>query len=294
VTDPDFLVIGAYKSGTTALHHHLRAHPGLFLPERKEPNHFAFAGDTAPFTHPAAAGSVRDRSSYDALFAGAPAGSVIGEVSPAYLAVPGSCDRIRAALPAVRLVAVLRNPVERAYSDFLMYRRDGTEPEPAFLHALERQSARDAATDPTSRYVSTGFYAQQLEPYLQAFPRERLHLLLHEDLRDDREPTLAGLFEFLGVDPDVALDEQPPANVSGEPGSAGLRLAYAVRRRVRDHLRPVIPAGLKRRVDAQLERRLVRAPMPPDARARLIDTYREDVLRLAAILDRDLTSWLEP
>ena len=289
---PDFLVIGAYKSGTTALHHQLRAHPALFLPERKEPSYFAFAAEGPPTAHPAAATSVRDRAAYDSLFAGAPQGALLGEVSPAYLAVPGTCERLRAEAPAARLIAVLRNPIERAYSDFLMYRRDGLEREPSFLAALDQQAARDPATDPTSRYVATGFYAAQLEPYVRAFPSEQLHVLLHDDLRDDPEATLRRLFEFLGVDPTRAVDPIPEVNLSGEPTSAVVRLAYVARRRTGRLLRPLVSERVKRRADGILQRGLVRPPIPAEARARLIDTYEADVTQPAALLGRDLGHWL--
>lgn len=290
---PDFLVIGAYKSGTTALHHLLRAHPGLYLPARKEPGFFAFAGERPLFDHPAATSSVREQADYDALFAGARPGQRLGEVSPAYLAVPAACARIREAAPEVRLVALLRNPVDRAYSDYLMYRRDGLEREEDFLRALDHQAERDPATDPTSHYLDTGRYAEQIDRYLQAFPREQLHVLLHEDLSDDHDATVRALLSFLGVDPTVDLGAQAPSNVSGVPASSAMRLAYALRRRVGTRLRPVVPEGLKRRLDHQLQQRLVREPMPPEARERLIDLYRPDVTRLSTLIGRDLTAWLD-
>jgi hypothetical protein len=290
---PDFLVIGAYKSGTTALHHLLRSHPGLYLPARKEPNFFAFAGARPPFDHPAAASSVRDQSDYDALFVGARRGQLLGEVSPSYLAVPIARDRIRDAAPEVRLVAVLRNPVERAYSDFLMYRRDGLEREELFLRALEQQAERDPATDPTSHYIDTGRYADQIERYLDAFAREQLHVLLHEDLSDDHDATVGALLSFLGADPSVDLGRQAPSNVSGVPAGRAMRTAYALRRRAAGRLRPIVPDGLKRRLDHQLQQRLVREPMPAEARARLIEVYRADVRHLSALIGRDLTGWLD-
>lgn len=291
MTLPSFLVIGAYKSGTTALHHWLRAHPDLFLPERKEPSYFAFAEAVAPFDHPAARDAVRDRSSYEALFAAARPHEVVGEVSPAYLAVPAACARIRAHLPAARLIAVLRNPVERAYSDYLMYRRDGLEREPDFLRALAQQSERDAATDPTSRYIETGFYAAQIERFQQAFPATQLHVLLHDDLRVDESGTLRRVFEHLRVDPDVELGVQPPSNVSGVPTRPSLRVAYALRRRLRRVIGPLVPDTVKRRVDAQLEQRLDRPAMPDDARRFLADLYRADIDRLGTLIGRDLTAW---
>lgn len=289
---PDFLIIGAYKSGTTALHHYLRAHPGVFVPARKEPNYFAFADQVAPFDHPAAAESVRSQADYERLFAGAQSGQRLGEVSPAYLAVAPTCDRIRAAAPGVLLIAVLRNPVERAYSDYLMYRRKGLEHEEDFLHALRRQSDRDPGIDPTGHYLSSGMYGEQLARYFEAFDHAQLHVVLHEDLRTDRDRVLRDLFTFIGVDPSVTIAEQAPSNVSGVPRGLPMRLAYGMRNRFKDQLRMVVPPSIKRRIDASLESRLIQEPLPAEARAWLNDLYRPDIERLGHLLNRDLSSWL--
>ncbi len=291
---PHFLVIGAYKSGTTALHHYLRAHPEIFIPQRKEPNFFAFADQVSPFDFPAASTSIRDRTSYDRLFLGAQNNQKLGEVSPAYLAVSSACDRIRVDAPKTHLIAILRNPAERAYSDYLMYRRDGLEHEESFIDALHKQNSRDSSVDPTSHYVSTGFYFKQLGPYFKTFRHDQIRILLHEELSTDREGVLRNLFEFIGVDPTVEIADQDPSNVSGVPTSLPLRLAYTFRNRFKNQLRNVIPAPIKRSIDAGLERHLTREPMPLEARAFLIDTYRTDVELLGTLIDRDLSSWLRP
>lgn len=291
---PHFLVIGAYKSGTTALHHYLRAHPEIFIPQRKEPNFFAFAGQVGPFSYPAAEGSVRERTNYDRLFLGAQANQKIGEVSPAYLTVPSSCARIHEEAPEVRLIAILRNPIERAYSDYLMYRRDGLEHEGSFLDALRRQADRDISVDPTSHYISTGFYFEQLAPYFKTFRRDQIHVPLHEDMSNDRDGVLRNIFEFIGVDPSVEIAEQDPSNVSGVPKGLPLRLTYAVRNRFKSQLRHVVPTSIKRKLDAGLERRLTREPLPSEARTWLTDIYQPDIEKLGTLIDRDLSSWLRP
>jgi hypothetical protein len=294
VTLPDFLVIGAYKSGTTALHDDLRAHPELFVPSRKEPNFFAFAGRAPEPNHPAAGKSVLDQDRYEALFADRGDAVAAGEVSPEYLANPHACAAIRRLVPEARLVAVLRNPVERAYSDYLMYRRDGLEPEADFERAIDQQDARAARGDPTGFYLRTGRYAEQLEPYLATFPREQLHIVLYEDLRSAREATLSGIFEFLGVSSDVAIPDAAPVNVSGEPSNPAVRAAYAVRRRVAARAAGRVPPWLTRAADRVLQRGLTHPELSPESRARLGAYYRDDVERLARLLDRDLGHWLAP
>lgn len=290
---PDFLVIGAYKCGTTALHHYLRAHPQIFIPERKEPNYFAFADEKPPFRHPAARGSVVSLEEYEQLFSHASPGQKVGEVSPAYLAVPSALDRLHEMAPEARLIAILRNPIERAYSDYLMYRRRGEEHEVDFLKALKQLQSRNSAVDPTAHYLSTGYYFNQLSGYFKYFEHSQLLVILHEDLLEQREQVLRNVFSFIEVDPSVHIAEQVASNVSGVPEGLALRTAYKVRNRFKDQIRPFVPNSIKRRVDASLERRLTREPLPEDARAWLTELYRADINQLSELIRRDLSGWLD-
>src|SRR5919106_535618 len=242
---PDFLVIGAYKSGSTALQEALRAHPDVFLPA-KGPSFFAF-DEAATDDRPLPAGTVRDWDVYQALFAAAPAYAVRGEVSPEYLANPWACDRIRARVPEAKLVALLRNPVERAYSDWLMYVRDGLEQED-FATALDAQEERRRAGSPTGYYLETGFYGRQLRPYFGAFPRERIQVHLFEDFAADPGAVMRSLFVFLGVDPDRARVPERAVNVSGVPRNAAVAAAVRGGRR----LAPFLPAAVRGRAKAAL------------------------------------------
>jgi hypothetical protein len=284
-------VIGAYKSGTSALHHALRKHPGVFVPQKKEPNFFAFA-DGAATDNPAAARSVVLEKNYLRLFHRAGADAVVGEVSPEYMTNPAACRRIAATVPEVRLVAILRNPVERAYSDYLMYRRDGDERCERFGDALDQQDQRYARGDPTGYYLRTGFYAGQLRPYFDRFPREQIHVLLHDDLRADHHQALADVFRFLGVDPSFTPVDLEPVNVSGVPITRGATAALAARRRLPGVLRPRLPEALKLRANRAVERSLHRPELDPADRARLAELYRSDVVELGRLLECDLSHWL--
>ncbi len=282
---PDFLVIGAYKSGSTAIQEVLRAHPEVFLPA-KGPSFFAF--DEAPqVSRPLPPGTVRDWEAYQALFAPAPAGAVLGEVSPEYLANPWACGRIRARVPDALLVAVLRNPVERAYSDYLMYVRDGLEKED-FGTALDVQDERRRAGSPTGYYVETGFYGRQLHPYFEAFPRERIQVHLFEDFASDPEGVLKSLFVFLGVDPALGQVPERAVNVSGVPRNALVGAAVRGGRRVS----PLLPEAVRRRAKAVVTRGLDRPALEPEQRARLVEVFGEDVGELETLLERSLGHWL--
>ena len=114
---PNFIVIGAARSGTTALYQYLRRHPDIFMSNIKEPNFFAFENCSLDFEGPGAEfvnNSVASWDDYCALFANAPPGATIGEASPLYLWAPQAPACIKRRLPQVRLIAILRNPIEQA------------------------------------------------------------------------------------------------------------------------------------------------------------------------------------
>lgn len=287
---PDFFVIGAYKSGTTTLHHLLRAHPELYLPARKEPSYYAFAGQPAD-AHPAAATSVRDRSAYRDLFAAAPAGALTGEVSPAYLSVPRAFDALAAEAPDARFVAILRDPVARAYSDYLMYVRDGVEPLHDFAAALAQQDQRSERGLPTGNYLSTGFYGSQLLPYYERFGPDPILVLLFEDFVADVVGSMRAVFAHLGVTPDVPLPADRRFNVSGVPSSRTSRVLLRARHRLAPTLGRAVPERAKQRIDRRLQRRLERPPLDPVVQARLRRLYRDDVALLRRLTGHDLTRW---
>jgi hypothetical protein len=294
VTLPDFLVIGAYKAGTTSLHEYLRSHPQIFVPERKEPSFFAFdqVGDPEAERrlNPVWSMAIHDLATYEELFAPARPDQVVGEVSPEYLKNHAAPAAIAARLDEVKLVALLRDPAERAYSDFLMYTRDGQEDTEDFAVALDRQDERRAAGMATGQYVVTGFYGEQLSRYYARFPPDRIKVVLSEDLRADRDGVLADVFAFLGVNPSfrVAAEE---LNRSGVPVNGAVRAAYVVRRRLAPLLGSVVPQRMKRRVDALLQQGLERPDPPPEPMARLRDIYRDDIAVLERLIGRDLSAW---
>lgn len=295
---PNFLVIGAGKAGTTSLHHYLGQHPQVFACPVKEPKFFALAGSALDYRGP---GDERIRAEtavtlddYLALFAGARDEHAVGESSTLYLSHEAAPAAIARLVPEVRLIAILRDPAERAHSNFLHLRRDGYEPLADFGAALAAERDRAAAGWYYAwLYRDRGFYHRDLSRYFELFDRSRIRVYLHEEL--DREPlrVLDDIFGFLGVDRGFRPDVRARHNVSGRPRSGGFHRALRRSRRLRQAAKLVVPDRLGHRAFAAVHRaNLERRPMPPGIRADLVAGYADDIRRLEGLIDRDLSSWL--
>jgi Sulfotransferase family len=288
---PSFLVIGAARSATTSLHHVLRAHAEVFVPERKEPNFFAYEGLPAN-ADPGVATSITRLEDYARLFEGVTDEKAIGEVSPAYLVNPRSCERIHSLIPEAKLIAVLRNPVERAYSDYLMRVREGLEPLQDFGRALSEEEARYRLRHPGGYYIRTGFYARQLKPYFRRFGADRVQVHLFEDLVGNPGETLASTFRFLGVDPDFRSGRLLRTNIAGMPRNRSVAALFWLRMRFGRLASAVLPLETKRRIKTLMEKGLDRPPLLPEHRKQLVEVYRDDIRELEKLLGRPLEHWL--
>lgn len=293
---PDFLIIGAFKSGTTSLTHYLGQHPRIFLPWLQEPAFFSSprydpepGGPAEPVKPPESVyGRPRteSRAQYTALFERAPEDALCGECSPQYMTFPDSVGRIAEMLPHVKLIALLREPASRAYSDYSSFVRDGLE-KASFADVV----ARTPSIRPPGHFVETGRYGKQLAPYFQVFPREQIKVITTEELRSDAERTMRDLFAWLGLDPDVQIDPSQQRNISGVPSSQALALAYQARRRLQPLLKPWLPRALVDAADARMAGGLRRVPADQEVMAELRAFYADDVDLLARLTGKDLSTW---
>jgi len=188
-----FLIAGVQKGGTTALFDYLGDYPDIALPETKE-LHF-FDDEAQDWARP-------DYAAYHARFPD-PAGRPCGEATPIYTYWPRSLERISAYNPAMKLVVMLRDPVERAWSHWRMEYARGPETHP-FAWCIREGRQRLFAGEPWGHhrefsYVERGFYGEQVERLLALFPRDQILFLRSDDLRADPEPALARTRDFLGL-----------------------------------------------------------------------------------------------
>jgi hypothetical protein len=297
---PTFLGIGAVKGGTTAVHQFLLAHPQVFLPALKELRFFSHEGLQIEYREPGGKRIPREIKSwegYKAVFRHAGKYAVRGEISPQYMMLAeNAAANIFRHLPDVKLFAVLRNPVDRAYSNYLQAVRLGQEPILGFHEALSRESGRIREHwPPLFWYKHNGLYYRQLAEYFSRFPRDRIRILFSEDLRRDAAGFMADLYRYLGADPEF----KPDTSMKFNPGGLPRRLVFYrwmlwMRYRTR-FLDGVLPVALRYPLLSALRNSLLRpAPsMPDDVRLELIEYYRDDVRQLQSLIDRDLSDWLK-
>jgi hypothetical protein len=305
MTMPNFLVIGAMKSGTTSLYHYLKQHPQIYVSPGKEVNFFALEGSQLDFN--GAEGKERINRSikrefatnieeYRALFRGVSNETAVGEVSPLYLYSPEAPERITYYIPEAKLIAILRNPIERAYSAYLGITRDGREPLGEFSQALQAEKSRIRDNwEWIWHYKNVGFYHVQLKRYFDIFDRDQIKVYLYEDLKADPLCMLQDLFRFIGVDDTFSPDISLRHNVSGVPKSGVLSGIVFGQNTVKSVIRPLLPEGLRQRIVESLRTRtLVEAPpLAPEVRRELVEVYRDDILKLEGLIGRDLSGWLE-
>ena len=300
---PDFLVIGAPKAGTTSLYHYLCQHPEVFMSPNKEPHFFAFEGAQPNFEGPGDdrawlnAHSVVTLSDYQQLFAAAQAGQKRGEASTMYLYVKESCDHIRHYIPEVKMIAILRHPVDRAYSHYVHMRRDGREWETNFEQALAKEPERIQKNwSPAMHYRQVGLYYNQIQRYLKTFDSEQIKIYLYDDLVEKPQAIYRDIFEFIGVDPNIEIDTSARYNATSAIRKHKMLHDFLLNPNgVKAALRKVIPAHIRKPLSAKVYRKnaTMVQPLSDASRSKLTASFEPEILRLQDLIGRDLSCWLE-
>ncbi|HEY2266616.1 MAG TPA: sulfotransferase [Streptosporangiaceae bacterium] len=301
---PDFLVIGAPKAGTTALHAALARHPGLYTSPVKEPKYFLTDGRPPPTKGgPGDALTYREhiwrREDYEALFDAAPPGTLRGESTPLYLYDRAAMRRIHEALPGAKLIVVVRDPVERAHSNWTHLWSAGLEPVGDFVRACGEEERRIAAGWASFwHYTGLGRYGEQLEYLFTLFPREQILVIRYRLLVDEPAQTLDRICEFLGV-PTGVLTEIPRQNVTSHPEPTLGHRAVSLAQRAGSAIGTLIPGLTAATLTGPLERYLQRhsrerQPLSWEQRQELIPRFESDIAKLEEVLGESFRDWILP
>jgi Sulfotransferase family len=285
---PNFFIVGAAKAGTTSLYAGLRQHPNVFMSYPKEPHHFTqvnpphqlrwhFEGYTDPHR-------------YLRLFEGSDGFKAIGEASTSYLWHPQVARRIRKQVPDARIIISLRDPVERAYSHYLMHVREGIQ-NLSFYDALAEDMKRtDEAWAISHFYVGKGCYAKQVRRYFEVFGRDRVKIVLFDDLKRDPAVRMREVVQFLGLDPapvariDAARVRNPYRASRGR--WAEILAGYRLSRMLGE---TVVPRALGSFIyERFLLKRADKPPMEPRARDLLLEIYEPEIDELERMVGRKM------
>jgi hypothetical protein len=274
----------------------LQQHPHVGITTPKEPHYFACDEYRAQSRGPGDDVFVKrfacGKEQYNALFESFDPGTLCGDASTGYLHYAAAvAPRVHSFNSGIKLIAILRNPIERAYSSYLYYRSRGRERLSSFEEALEAEPARRrAGWSPMWHYLDAGFYSQRLESFLGIFPRSQVFICLFDDLVNRRQEIARELFEFLGVHP-IPVNRGGSVNISGEPRFTALHhlMFNALTRRAKG----LVPGPLVE-VVRKVQRGLLKpaSPMEGQTRAWLARCYEEEVESLFRLLDRPLGHWL--
>lgn len=300
MTMPNFLIIGTAKAGTTSLHGYLKQHPQIYMSPAKEPKFFAFEGEKLDFREPGDAKEpesiVTNIEAYRALFREVADEVAIGEASTVYLYSSKAPERIKYYIPNVKIITILRDPVERAYSNFLHLVNQGREPLTDFAQAIEKEEERILNNWWVFwHYRQRGLYSVQLKRYFDLFDKSQIKVYLYEDFQTDATKMLKDIFRFLEVDeafiPNLSEKVRQSRRV---PKNKVLHALLTQPNLVKSILKPLFPTGMRQQVATSLKNKnLVKPKLTPEVRRQLVENYREDILKLQDLIQRDLSKWLK-
>jgi hypothetical protein len=300
---PDFFIAGAPKAGTTALHAALARHPSLYMSAVKEPKFFLTDGPPPTRGGPGDAATYREhvwrRADYEALFAPAPAGTLRGESTPFYLYNQAAQVRIRALIPDAKLIVILRDPVERAHSNWTHLWSAGLDPIGDVVRACAEEERRAAAGWAEFwRYTALGRYGEQLEHLYTVFPRDQVMVFRYRALIEHPAGVLDRICAFLGV-PTGIVSEVPRENVTAHPQPTRRHRALAQVLRVGAAASAMLPGKTHAAMTSLLERALQqdappRQPLTWAERQALIPLFEQDIRLLEVITGEGFRDWLQP
>jgi Sulfotransferase family len=295
---PNFFIAGAARSGTTSLSHYLVQHPEVYMPREKEVHYYA--ADYFPCNGPGDERLnkivIHDEDHYAQLFEGVMEEKAVGESSVFYLCLPGTAERIVQAVPGAKIIILLRNPVDRAYSAYLHLVRDGREPM-GFAEGLQLEEERcKKGFEPLWWYKDLGLYYEQVKRYLHVFGIENVKVVVYDEFNANPEQVLHDIFVFLGVREDIAIDTSVHYNVAGIPKSR--RIYSLLESFTNNH--SVIGKGIKSLIPMRLgeawlnkamSMSLRSTPMDAQIHTQLTEYFAEDIEKLEDLLCRNLSCW---
>jgi len=308
---PNFFIVGAAKSGTTSLYEYLKQHPEVYMAPIKETHHFSTDIDNTKFRanyrrslnkdlskflesdmeegmfH----AFVKDWSEYCKLFKKVNGEKAIGEVTNSYLYSHEAAKNIFEKFPQAKIVIMLRNPVDRAFSHYLMDLRIGYETED-FMTALKKDMTRSLKGWGISNlYVEAGMYSEQVNRYIEIFPESQRRIYVFDDFAKNPEATMKDLFRFVGVTELTDIDFSKKYNHSFIPKNKIIGKLNNMKR-TKDWLKSLLPTSVKGKFKRTFYTDKDLPKLKLEERKFLQNIFQEDVMKLSQLVKRDLSYWV--
>jgi len=311
---PTFLIVGAVKAGTTSLHEYLQMHPEVYMSPVKETNHFSDADMqfehfnvdyrqdvnvaldkylAGPMDKKIHIAHVRTPEQYALLFKHVRDEKAIGEVSNSYLYCPSTARAIHNYRSDMQVVMILRNPIDRLYSQFLMNLKLGKIVERDLLKEIAADQAKPVKGWGISHlYLEVGNYYEQVKRYYDLFPVEQIKVLFYDDYKRNPTAVMQDLFRFLGVDPTFEPDMSQRYNEAGMPRFGKLNY-WLTQIGVYGLVKRLFSSRLKEKLKSIIYTKKDIPTITEAEKRWLIDYYRKDIEQLSSLLQKDLSSWFK-
>jgi len=277
---PNFFIVGAPRAGTTSLYDYLHRTDGVYMSPSKEPHYFTTSG--ASFLYPP---PIRDKKKYLELFSNVKDEKAIGEGSTSYLRDPQVPKLIHKVAPKAKIIIILRDPVQRAYSNYLLRVSSGKTY--SFSEAIKKAIDSDY-NQYDGTIIHAGWYYKQVKGYQDVFGVDNVKILIFEEFIKDPKKTVKEVLEFLGVDAEPPETVELVHNILTKPRG---RLATSIltNKRMRQTGRELLPEPVAEfLVRKVFGKKITKPKMSEDDKVFLENLYREDVLKLQKIIDKKL------
>lgn len=302
---PDFLIIGAGKSGTTSVDNYLKQHPDIYISAVKEPNFFGYELNTAQdfegtpqLNHYNS--SITNIADYLNLFEEASSRQIKGETSNTYMYHENAAERIKHYIPNVKLIAILRQPAERLYSRYLHLARENKLPTESFEECLDRGSIWWERND----LIKEGFYGKYLEKYFKIFDESQIKVFIYEELREDPQKLHKEIFQFLGVKDDFDIDFSITYNQSGFIKNPLIDQLIGPKSFLFRGLKKIVSEKniqkvkenkfLFKKVNDLRSKNLSKPKLSKDLKYKISnEIYKDDIVLLQKLINKDVSHWLD-
>ena len=285
----DFFIVGAPKAGTTSLYHYLSEHPQVEMSSQKEPDYFS---DKAIHQQGMYYGKnrVNTLDKYESLFV-QKEGVVYGEGSVSYLFYDNVAEDIKKYNPNAKIIIMLRNPIERAFSHYLMDYRLGLVSD-SFENIITKKSKHKNAHLFYQQYIEVSKYANQIQRYLDFFEKENILFIDYEDLKNNVSKTVDQVYDFLNISTEFAADINTKYNTFTMPKNKGIRFIYSFVF-LRKILTFFLPIYLVKNIRAFLFKADKKPELLKETSSQLSIIFNNDIKKLDEVLGKNYSKWIK-